>query len=234
MKTNLFKKSLSSLMAVVMCLSAFLGIGTTTAFAAAEQQEVYMLAFPRDGDENRRGSWGYDNKILMNGWTTGSSNYTLIRAMGSYDGNICYCIEPGARQRTGDRLTQWGENFWDNYPSQYNHTIAPYEIKQLIGRIFQYGYTGPISVGWYSQNEGGDKLADAAATQLLIWETVVGERDSDFHHVDADGYDSVADLISENHPLYAKIMNYYDSIEKDVQMHTALPSFLEKTPGKAE
>ena len=39
MKTNLFKRSLSSLLAVVMCLSTFLGIGTTTAFAAAEQHQ---------------------------------------------------------------------------------------------------------------------------------------------------------------------------------------------------
>ena len=123
MKINLFKRSLSSLLAVVMCLSAFLGIGTTTAFAAAEQQDVYLISFPRDGDENYSGEWGHDNKNLMNGWRTGSSNYTTIRAMGSYTGNICYCIEPGVVQNTGDTLTKWDENFWNNYPSSYNHTI---------------------------------------------------------------------------------------------------------------
>ena len=31
--------------------------------------------------------------------------------------------------------------FWDNYPSSYNSTISPDDIKLFIGRIFQYGYT---------------------------------------------------------------------------------------------
>lgn len=45
--------------------------------------------------------------------------------MGSFEGNICYCIEPGIPQETGDRYTKKGEDFWDNYPSSYNNTIAP-------------------------------------------------------------------------------------------------------------
>lgn len=234
MKTKLFKKSVSALMAMLMCLSIFLGIGATTAFAAAEQQDVYLISFPRDGDENYGGTWGHDDKSLMNGWKTGSSRFTTIRAMGSYEGNICYCIEPGVPQNTGDTFTKWGENFWSNYPSDYNHTIAPDEIKAFIGRIFQYGYTGAISTSWRSQNEGGDKLAHAVATQLLVWETVVGERDSDFNHVSTGGHDAVISQISTAHPLYSKIMSYYGSMEKSVQKHSKLPSFLAKTAGSAQ
>ena len=234
MKINLFKRSLSSLLAVVMCLSAFLGIGTTTAFAAAEQQDVYLISFPRDGDENYSGEWGHDNKNLMNGWRTGSSNYTTIRAMGSYTGNICYCIEPGVVQNTGDTLTKWDENFWNNYPSSYNHTIEPDEIKAFIGRIFQYGYTGAVSTSWRSQNEGGDKLAHAVATQYLIWETVVGERDSDFNHVSTGGCDTIFSQLSTAHPLYSKIVSYYNSMENSIQKHSKLPSFLAKTSGRAQ
>lgn len=98
----------------------------------------------------------------------------------------------------------------------------------------QYGYTGNISTSWKSQNEGGDKLAYAAATQLLIWETVVGERDSDFNHVDTGSYDAVADQISNAHPLRAKIISYYSSIESSVQEHSKLPSFMSKTAGRAQ
>jgi uncharacterized surface anchored protein len=154
--------------------------------------------------------------------------------MGSYDGNICYCIEPGAPQESGDRLTQKGENFWDDYPASYNHTISPDEIKLFIGRIMQYGYTGTISTAWRSQNPGGEKIAYATATQLLIWETVVGERDSDFRHVSTGSYDAILDQISKSHPLYSQIMNYYNSIEQNVQKHSKLPSFMRKTPGKAQ
>ena len=235
MKTK-FKRSLSMLMAVLLCFSAFMGIGTTTAFAASETDEVVLISYPRDGDANLdySGTWGHENLQYMNGWTSGSSIYTTVRAMGSFEGNICYCIEPGVPLDNGDVLTKWGEDFWENYPSDYNKTIAPYEIKAFIGRIMQYGYTGNISTSWKSQNEGGDKLAYAVATQLLIWETVVGERDSDFNHVDTGSFDAVADQISDAHPLRAKIFSYYSSIESSVQKHSKLPSFMSKTAGRAQ
>lgn len=154
--------------------------------------------------------------------------------MGSYDSNICYCIEPGVPLHANDQLTQKGEDFWENYPSQYNHTIQPYEIKQFIGRIMQYGYTGKVSMSWRSNNEGGDKLAQAAATQLLIWETVVGERDENFNKVSPNGKNAILDQISPNHPLRAKIISYYNSIAENVQKHSKLPSFFAKAPNKAQ
>ena len=152
---------------------------------------------------------------------------------GSYEGNICYCIEPGVPQQTGNTFTKKGEDFWDEYPSSYNHTITPDDIKLFIGRIFQYGYTGTISTSWRSQNEGGDKLAHAVATQLLIWETVVGERDSDFNKVGTGGKSAIVEQISTNHPLYGQIMGYYNSIAASVQRHSKVPSFLAKSMGKA-
>ena len=154
--------------------------------------------------------------------------------MGSYEGNICYCIEPGVPQQTGNTFTKKGEDFWDKYPSSYNNTISPDDIKLFIGRIFQYGYTGTISTSWRSQNEGGDKLAHAVATQLLIWETVVGERDADFNKVGTGGKSAIVEQISTNHPLYSQIMSYYNSIAASVQRHSKVPSFLAKSEGKAQ
>ena len=186
MKTQKFKRTVSLFLAMLMCVTTLFGMGTT-AFAAEETDEVYLISYPRDGDASYGGEWGHNSLSFMNGWSTATSRFTTIRAMGSYEGNICYCIEPGVPLETGDSLSKWGEDFWENYPSDYNHTIEPYEIKQFIGRIMQYGYTGSISTSWRSQNEGADKLAYAVATQLLIWETVVGERDSDFSHVSTGG-----------------------------------------------
>ena len=216
-----------------MCVTTLFGIGTT-AYAAEETDEVCLVSFPRDGDANYSGEWGHGSFDFMNGWSTGTSRYTTVRAMGSYDGNICYCIEPGVPQESGDRFTKKGEDFWDNYPSSYNHTISPDDIKLFIGRIFQYGYTGTISTSWRSQNEGGDKLAHAVATQLLVWETVVGERDADFNKVGTGGKDAICDQISTNHPLYSQIMSYYNSIAASVQTHSKVPSFFAKSTGKAQ
>ena len=186
MKTQKFKRTVSLFLAMLMCVTTLFGMGTT-AFAAEETGEVYLISYPRDGDANYGGEWGHDSLSFMNGWSTATSRFTTIRAMGSYEGNICYCIEPGVPQQTGNTFTKQGEDFWDEYPSSYNNTISPDDIKLFIGRIFQYGYTGTISTSWRSQNEGGDKLAHAVATQLLIWETVVGERDADFNKVGTGG-----------------------------------------------
>ena len=233
MKTQKIKKLMSLFLAVLMCVTTFAGFGTT-AHAAEETENVYLVSFPRSGDENYGAEWGHGSHSFMNGWSSGTSRYTTVRAMGSYSGNICYCIEPGVPQKTGDRYTKKGENFWDNYPSSYNKTISPDDIKLFIGRIFQYGYTGTISTDWRSQNEGGDKLAHAVATQLLIWETVVGERDENFNKVGTGGKAAILDQISQSHPLRTKIMSHYNSIAASVQNHTKLPSFMAKSAGKAQ
>ena len=233
MKTKKVKRIMSLFLAALMCVTTLAGFGTTV-YAAEETDEVYLVSFPRDEDDNYSREWGHGSHEFMNGWSTDGSRYTSVYAMGSYTGNICYCIEPGVALKTGDRFTKKGENFWDNYPSSYNKTISPDDIKLFIGRIMQYGYTGTISTSWRSQNEGGDKLAHAVATQLLIWETVVGERDADFNKVGTGGKDAILEQISADHPLRSKIMSYYNSIAASVQKHSKLPGFFSKSTGKAQ
>ena len=88
MKKSLFKRGMAGLLSLVMCLTALVGIGTTTAYAAGERAEVYLVSFPRSGDANidYSGTWGHLNLRYMNGWHSGESKYTTIRAMHSYDG----------------------------------------------------------------------------------------------------------------------------------------------------
>lgn len=234
MKKNIFKRGASAMLAFLMCFTTLVGFGGTTAFAAGTEATAVMIGFPRDGDNNYNGSWGHGNMSFMNGWSASSTSFTLIYGVGSYTGNICYCIEPGTPLQTGNKLTDRDENYWDNYPSSYNHTISPDDIKLFVGRIMQYGYTGTISTDWRSQNSGGDTLAQARATQFLIWETVVGERDENFNHVGPGGCNAILDQLSTNHPLYSQIMIYYSSIERSVQSHTKVPSFMAKSTGKAQ
>ena len=102
-----FKKAVSLMLAAVMSLTAFMGIGATTAFAAVgEKADVYLVDYPRSGDTNNNGEWGHGNLNYMNGWKGLSTKYTGLRAMGSYSGNIAYCIEPGTGQRTGDMVAE--------------------------------------------------------------------------------------------------------------------------------
>ena len=229
-----FKKAVSLMLAAVMSLTAFMGIGATTAFAAVgEKADVYLVDYPRSGDTNNNGEWGHGNLNYMNGWKGLSTKYTGLRAMGSYSGNIAYCIEPGTGQRTGDTLTEKDENFFNNISP--NGTISGDDIRLLIGRILQYGYRGGISTSWKSQNESdANCIAHAYATQILIWETIVGERDASFNHVSTGGYNAVLECVSSAHPLRSKILSYYNSMVTSVQNHTKVPSFCTRSSGSAK
>lgn len=229
-----FKKAVSLVLATVMSLTAFMGIGATTAFAAVgEKADVYLVDYPRSGDTNNNGEWGHGNLNYMNGWKGLSTKYTGLRAMGSYSGNIAYCIEPGTGQRTGDTLTEKDENFFNNISP--NGTISGDDIRLLIGRILQYGYRGGISTSWKSQNESdANCIAHAYATQILIWETIVGERDANFNHVSTGGYNAVLECVSSAHPLRSKILSYYNSMVTSVQNHTKVPSFCTRSSGSAK
>ena len=228
------KRAVSFVMATVLSLSAFMSIGTSTAFAASgEKTNVYMVDFPRDGDANYDGVWGHSNITLKNGWHTGSSTHTNLKAIGSYSGNIAYCIEPGVSLSSGQSMNKYDENYFNNITA--NGVISGDEIRLFIGRILQYGYRGTISTSWRSQNESAaNSIAHAYATQLLIWETVVGERDANFNHKAASGCSNVKDVINAKHPLRSKIMSYYNSMVSSVQKHTVVPSFCTKSSGSAK
>lgn len=228
------KRAVSFVMATVLSLSAFMSIGTSTVFAASgEKTNVYMVDFPRDGDANYDGVWGHSNLTLKNGWHTGSSTHTNLKAIGSYSGNIAYCIEPGVSLSSGQSMNKYDENYFNNITA--NGVISGDEIRLFVGRILQYGYRGTISTSWRSQNESAaNSIAHAYATQLLIWETVVGERDANFNHKAASGCSNVKDVINAKHPLRSKIMSYYNSMVSSVQNHTVVPSFCTKSSGSAK
>ena len=235
---SILKKGMSGLLAFLMCFSAIIGMGTTTALAASDTSVSVMIAFPRDGDANQiygEDTWGHTAKTFMNGWRTDSNNAWTVHAQGDWDGQVCYCIEPGVHREPGDTYTGFGESFWDNYPSSYNSTIEPDTIKLLLGRIMQYGFQGNVSTSWRSQNDSdADKLAHDMATQILVWETIVGERDENFNLVSTGGKDTCKSCIAPGNPLYSRFINYYDSMVASVKSHTVIPSFMARSSGKAE
>ena len=237
---KLYRRSISGLLALLICFTAILGSGVT-AFAAAstgETADSYSVAFPRDGDANLdySGTWGHDELHYMNGWTSGEATWmTTLHTIGSFDGPACYCIEPGVPRNLYRSYESYGEDYWDTFPAEYNRTIDGRTMKTLLGRIMQYGYQGNLSLDWRSQNEAdADKLAHMMATQVLVWETVVGERDADFNHVDPGSADAVKSVYRTSHPLYGRFSAYYDSIEASVKNHTIVPSFMDRSEEAAQ
>lgn len=237
---KLYRRSISGLLALLICFTAILGSGMT-AYAAAstgETADSYSVAFPRDGDANLdySGTWGHDELHYMNGWTSGEATWmTTLHTIGSFDGPACYCIEPGVPRNLYRSYESYGEDYWDTFPAEYNRTIDGRTMKTLLGRIMQYGYQGNLSLDWRSQNKAdADKLAHMMATQVLVWETVVGERDADFNHVDPGSADAVKSVYRTSHPLYSRFSAYYDSIEASVKKHTVVPSFMDRSEEDAQ
>ena len=235
MKNSFFKRSVSLLLSFIICLSTIVGVALT-ASAASTTGKAIVIGYPRNGDTNYSTvTWGHDELHYMGGWMCHKGRYTTFYTMNSYKGNICYCIEPGRPLDTRLVFTQKDEDFFDNFPEEYNSTISADDIKLFLGRILQYGYTGQISDSWKSQNaEDADTMSKAFATQLLVWETVVGERDEYFNHVTPNGYNAILEQVRGDHPLRKGIMNYYNAIASAVQQHTKMPSFLSRTAGKAQ
>ena len=237
---KLYRRSISGLLALLICFTAILGSGMT-AYAAAftgETADSYSVAFPRDGDANLdySGTWGHDELHYMNGWTSGEATWmTTLHTIGSFDGPACYCIEPGVPRNLYRSYESYGEDYWDSFPAEYNRTIDGRTMKTLLGRIMQYGYQGNLSLDWRSQNDSdADKLAHMMATQVLVWETVVGERDADFNHVAPGSADAVKSVYRTSHPLYGRFSAYYDSIEANVKKHTIVPSFMDRSEEAAQ
>ena len=232
MKKDIFKRILSVIMAVILCTGM---LGGFSAFAAGEQVENYQLAFPRRGDVNYSDKWGHGKLKHMNGWFSDEAKYNTVFTIGSYSGPACYCIEPGTPIENKYKLTSRDESYWDNFPSEYNHTITVPDIKIFIGRIMQYGYTGNVSINWRTQNEAdADSFSLYYASQLLIWETVAGERDSDFNHITPVGCNAILDKIGAEHPMKSRIMLHYNNIVEGVKTHMTTPSFCSKTPSGGE
>lgn len=235
MKSKFLKRTLSILMAVLTVAGTMFS-SATPAFAA-EQLDATDVQYPRPHDSHYGdGTFGRSEQNLMSGWYASSNDRFWAHSLDSYTGQVMYCIEPGVERPTGATFTKSGESFWDNYPSDLNETIAPDDIKVLLGRIMQYGYQGNLSLDWDTANDSdADQLANLIATQMLVWETVVGERDALFNHVDTGGRDEVfATAVRSDNPIRDRIVSHYNRIVSSVQSHTVIPSFMARSSGKAD
>lgn len=225
MKKNI-KRFLSLLLTVSVTCSMFLVTGQFFTVSAKDVSgETYCIEFPRGNDPNRK-YWGHGNLKYMSGWKNEKSNQMMLFSIGSWNGNTCYCIEPGVPINTHQTVHSKGDDYWDDFPS--NQTIKGRTIQKLIGRILQYGYTGKNNTNWISTDPvGSDKLANIIATQVLIHEVIVGERREDFSKVNAHDYgcNNVLESVLPQHPLRNKIMNHYSRIEQEVKQHTITPEF---------
>ena len=152
------------------------------------------------------------------GYKINAADYwCMIHKSGSY--RAVYCIEPGAHVLTGDN---YSKDAADEYLNKVkNDTLNVDEIRIVLGEVFLYTYTGKLDTV-----EGYNRYV---ATQLLVWEVIVGQRDLNFKNID-NGYTPVKNIFSCFNDDYAgqKIKGYYGEYEALIKSHTKSPSFAYK------
>ncbi len=238
------------------------GMLRSTAVRAAAKGVVQPVGFPRNGDSNfnwikdKGYLWNRGDVYLMNGWTMPAAAacevFTVAGYGGNdYNGNVFHCIQPGVPLYASESLTierneTNGANHWNKLAALQKNgaKLSGDEMKTVIGRILRYSYCGKVSVDWVSTSDfGNGNLASILATRLLIWETVVGERKSDFSHVSPTSNKSPVTAVLNktflwnNDPYLADIKTTisakYSEIEEAVQNHTKIPSFVNRNEDSA-
>ena len=190
-----------------------------------------MTSLPTNSDPNKTG-WGRPAGTLMNGMTIEKprNDFTVIH-LGTKDnpGNVVYCIQPGTHLNSNGDFTIDDEgSFWESVYSNVNNTIDGLTVKQLLGYVMNCGYRGKANKNWTSTNSTHrQEMAQVIATQLLIWEVVVGERDAQFNHMTVpSGKMAVLDMILDNNPIRSEIMESYNNIVQGVRQSIVIPSFM--------
>ena len=256
---KVFKKVTTMLLALIMCF----GIISFPKIKSRAAETVIMAgsAFPRSNDvtykdwanassTGRQNTWGHRKLTYVNGTVHKASENTNI--LYYYDGNgnrvTCYCIEPGRTVVPNHSYSQSDADYFATHKG--NALLKPQELPKVLGRVFQYGYFGTVSDTWNSGNTThANNMAHAMATQFLVWEVIVGERDIDFNHIDDAGFDKAAhglsstygnsrnrvlDGLNDAHPLKTKVLSKYNEIVNNIKNHVDSPSFMSKKRKEAE
>ena len=227
-----FRNIIAMLLAAVFVMSAV--PAGAMSVQPLDSMNVVTLTIPTDHDENQNG-WGRPDLEFMGGWVHNGSWRKVIYCRDSRSGQVVYCIEPGRPINADTQYGDHDESYWENHPG--NDTIGADTVKKHIGRILSYGYLGNGNPEWNSANSAhAAQIAKAIATQLLVWEVIVGERDESFGHIDATQYgkNNVIEEVMEENPIRQQILSAYNSIVSSVRDHLTLPSFCTSDASNAD
>ena len=183
---------------------------TTAVWPANSTSEDYKFK-----PEKTAGYNGYGTPyLLFRNKSLGYTLYPYLEFICKSNNDILYCVEPGPIYSTTSIDTGDFWNSWRNW--NRDHGVNDLEIedaKRLLGLLLKYGYQGKIS-----SDSSVDDIMNAYATQILVWETVTGERDKNFNYI-APNYQSNCqmDRIRDNMPHRDVFKGHYERIENQVK-----------------
>lgn len=199
------KKQMTRILSIMMTIVMIFTMLPLTVFAEETKVQIvnaYELATK-------------SNMTIGDGYTLNAEDYWCIIHT-SDSTRAVYCIEPGKHVLSGD---MYNENAAEDYLNKVkNKTLSTEEIQAALRKTFLYAYTGKLDTA--------ESYMKYTATQLLVWEVIVGQRDLDFKRV-SNGYTSVEKMLSNFKDDYAgqKVSNYYYDYETKIQKDKKSVSF---------
>ncbi len=240
---NKVKKSLerltSLLLAIVIVASGFVFPEKSYADYAESGYE-YLL--DGDGDvlvklPNLIGSNAGVSKVdLMNGWHIAASEGNLycfvVSKNGSYTGQIGYCIAPGVQIPAQNAYKVKSAEYVAQVAAQ-NPLLSEAQLSYLMSLVLGYGYNGKFDRDMQNNKAYYEMFGKIWATQVLVWEVVVGERDASFGYVaPTGGKGACKDCIKSTNPIYSYFTASYKEIEQEVKNTFLNPSFATESESK--
>lgn len=199
------KKQMTRILSIMMTIVMIFTMLPLTVFAEETKVQIvnaYELATK-------------SNMTIGDGYTLNAEDYWCIIHT-SDSTRAVYCIEPGKHVLSGD---MYNENAAEDYLNKVkNKTLSTEEIQAALRKTFLYAYTGKLDTA--------ESYMKYTATQLLVWEVIVGQRDLDFKRV-SNGYTSVEKMLSNFKDDYAaqKVSEYYYDYEAKIQKDKKSVSF---------
>lgn len=209
----ILKKAVSLIIAVMIILTM---IPHELSVSAAYETKVQI--------ENATALGTKNNITIGDGYTITASDYwCMIHTVNSK--RAVYCLEPGKNVVSGVKYNEDSAN--EYLKSVRNNELNSAGIQYLLGQVFLYGFTGTL--------DSAEAYNRYVASQILVWEVIVGQRDENFNRID-NGCTSTEKLLSNFKDAYAGkvISNYYYEYETLIKAHSKSISFAKGTKTAAE
>ncbi len=179
---------------------------------------------------------GVAGVTLTNGWHIAASEGNLysfvVTNNGSYSGQIGYCLAPGTLVPNANAYKVKSASYVSEVAAQ-NTLLSESQLSYLMSLVLGYGYNGKYDKDYQNDKNYYDMFGKIWATQVLVWECVVGERGPSFNYVQPAGTGVCKDCIKSTNPIYSYFTSHYAAIEAEVQKVFKNPSFATETETKA-
>ena len=221
------KTKVKRLLAILLSLALFVGVFASTASAASIK--VAMTEISGTG-------WSSPALSLRNGYKFNGHSAFYAKAQNAASGKAVYCIEMATNISHNQSVSSKSEGTLKSQLKS-NGALTKDDQVKLLSYVLYNGYKGNVSYStWKSQSSSNADLAKYVATQLLVWEVLIGERDINFNYISKSqtgASNAVKEYVRSNNPLRSKIFSYYDSIVSAIQSQLKLPSFMTKLASQA-